>query len=299
MALISHELRAPLTSTLLWARMLKSEDTGPYGRVVAATAIERSVEAQTKLVDEMLELACIATARLRLDPKSVEPATLIRAAVLEQRLLAEQRSIRVETTVDESIEQLVVDPVRIVQAISRLLARAIHFTPIGGRVGLCLERASGSARIRVIDYGTGISPELLPHVFERFRRRTVTPHPCLRGAGVGLAACQEAGRAARRSRVRGEPGRGEWLDVHGRAPAAARGAAILAASARLLTGIRVLVVDEDENVRDAAHEVLERQGAEVTAVDRPRPRSTRSGSGRSTRSSAISPARRQRPQSHA
>ena len=67
MALISLELKAPLTSTLLWARMLRTEDAGPCGRVVAATAIERSVEVQTKLVDEILELACIATARLRLD----------------------------------------------------------------------------------------------------------------------------------------------------------------------------------------------------------------------------------------
>jgi signal transduction histidine kinase/CheY-like chemotaxis protein len=286
MALISLELKAPLTSTLLWARMLRTEDAGPCGRVVAATAIERSVEVQTKLVDEILELACIATARLRLDLRSVEPATLIRAAVLEQKLLAEQRSIRVETTIDESIEPLVVDPVRIVQAISSLLAKAIHFTPVGGRVGVSLERASGSARIRVIDYGTGVSPEFLPRVFEETadmaaiaRLADISPEILdqvfeeFRAArdpaayafgelGVGLAVVktlveahggrvytQSPGEEASSAFTVELPMPGEVLDAR-----------------RLLAGISVLVVDEDDRLRNAAREVLEKEGAEVTAV---------------------------------
>jgi signal transduction histidine kinase/CheY-like chemotaxis protein len=286
MALISNELRGPLTSTLLWTRMLRSEVAGPYGRAVAATAIERSVEVQTKLVDEILELACIATAQLRLELKSVEPATLIRAAVVEQRLLADQRSIRIETTIDESIDRLVVDPVRIVQVISSVLAKAIHQTPIGGRVGVCLERASGSARIRVIDHGSGLPPEVPPvfeetadmaaiarlagispgvlgQVFEEFRVAH-DPVTCAFGElGLGLAVVKAL--------VEAHGGR-----VYPDCPGDEVGSAFTLElpmpggeppdGSRLLAGICVLIVDDDDELRNAAREVLETEGAEVTAV---------------------------------
>jgi signal transduction histidine kinase len=166
LAMVSHELRTPLTSTLAWAQMLGSEEVGPSGRIRAVEAIERNVRAQAKLIDEILDLACIVTANLRLDLEVVEPANLIRAAVEEQRLRAERRSIRLETALDESVNRLLVDPARMVQVISNLLAKAIHFTPSGGHVVLRLERVGTHARIQVIDHGSGIWPAVLPHVFE-------------------------------------------------------------------------------------------------------------------------------------
>ncbi len=168
-ALVSHELKTPLTSLLAWAHMLRSEKTGPSVRARAVAGIERNVEAQAKLIDEILELACIATADVRLDLEAVEPSRLIRAAVEGQRQRAARRSIRLELALDESVDQLVVDPLRIVRVISSLLGNAIRFTPKGGRVGIRLERVGAHARIQVIDHGKGIARDALPHVFDSSR----------------------------------------------------------------------------------------------------------------------------------
>jgi signal transduction histidine kinase/CheY-like chemotaxis protein len=285
LALVSHELRTPLTSTLAWAHMLGSEDMRPSGRVRAVEAIERNVQAQARLVDEILELACIVTADLRVALKPVEPASLIRAAVEEQRLRAERKSIRLETDLDESVEQLVVDPVLMVQVISSLLAKAIHFTPSGGRVGVQLGRVGTHARIRVIDHRQGMPPEVLPEVYkeasgllsiDRLTRIppgvlanvlesfSVSEDPAVRAygeLGVGLAvvkAVVEANGGRVRAEGSAEEG-GSAFTVELPLP-------VEAAGERLLDGIRVLVVDDDADMRGVVRAVLEHEGAEVTAV---------------------------------
>jgi signal transduction histidine kinase len=287
LALVSHELRTPLTSTLAWAHKLGSDEIGPSGRTHAVEAIERNVRAQAKLIDEILALACIVTADLRLDLEGVDPASLIKAAVEEQRLRAERRSIRLDTVLDESVHQLVVDPVRIVQVISSLLAKAIHFTPHGGHVGVRLERVGAHARIQVIDHGrsnppdvlpevfeeaagvvsiarlAGIPPEVLPHVFESFRAGQNPVTRAYGELGVGLAIVKTVVEA-HGGRVRAEnlgDEKGSTFIVDLPLPAEAPDA-----DRYLLAGIRVLLVDDDDDMRIAAGAVLEHYGAEVTAV---------------------------------
>src|ERR1700735_5507483 len=104
LALVSHQLKVPLTSSLAWAQSLASEDMGPSDRTHAAKAIERNIQAQTKLIDEILELACVVTAGVRLDFEAVDPGRLVQAAVAEQRLQAERRAVRLETALDESVK---------------------------------------------------------------------------------------------------------------------------------------------------------------------------------------------------
>jgi signal transduction histidine kinase/ActR/RegA family two-component response regulator len=263
LALVSHELKTPLTSTLAWAHKLRSEEMTPTGRSRAVEAIESNVHAQAKLIDEILDLACIVTAGLRLDLEAVEPARLIKAAVEEQRLRAERRSIRLETALDESVTELVVDPVRIVQVISNLLAKVIHFTPSGGHVGLRLERVGAHARIQVIDHGQGIPPEVLPHVFESFRIGGTPVGGAYPDLGIGLAIVKtlvEAHGGRVRAESLGEE-KGSTFTVELPLPAKAQEPA-----QRLLAGIRVLLVDDDEDMRSAVGQVLENHGAEVTAV---------------------------------
>jgi signal transduction histidine kinase/CheY-like chemotaxis protein len=267
LALVSHELKTPLTTVLAWAHVLGASDLAEAERARAVDAIEHSVGAQTKLIEEILDLACIATARLRLDVRAVDPASLIRAAIEGIRRSAEQRSIRVEAALDGSVERLLVDPDRLGQVVENLLANAVKFTPTGGNVEVRLERAGAHARIRVIDSGKGIRHELLPHVFESFRQADSTTTRSHGGLGVGLALVKNL--------VELHGGR-----VHAESPGEEKGATFTvelplapeapvhprAAGARTLTGIRVLLVDDDESVRDAVQVVLERHGAEVRAV---------------------------------
>jgi signal transduction histidine kinase/ActR/RegA family two-component response regulator len=288
LALVSHELRTPLNSTLAWAHVLGSEETVPAGRARAVEAIERNVHAQRKLIDEILELACVMTAGLRLRLEAVEPKSLIQAAVEEQRTRAEQRSIRLEAAIDESVNQLVVDPARIVQVISNLLAKAIHFTPSGGKVGVRLERAGAHARIRVIDEGGAIPPEAVPRAFEEaagamsLARLTGVPlevlshvletlrlqqNPVARAygeLGVGLAVVKSlveahGGRVCAETLGAGEKGSTVTIELPLPAETPETGQ-------RPLAGIRVLLVDDDKEMRSAVGAVLEQQGADVTAV---------------------------------
>jgi signal transduction histidine kinase/ActR/RegA family two-component response regulator len=263
LALVSHELKTPLTSTLAWTHMLRSEKLDPSGRARAVEAIEHNVHAQAKLIDEILDLACIVAADLRLDLEAVEPASLIKAAVAEQRLRAERRSIRFETVLDESVHQLVVDPARIVQVISTLLAKAIHLTPNGGHVGLRLERIGAHARIQVIDNGKGVAPQLLRRVFESRGDDANPVNHAYGELGGGLAIVKtlvEAHGGCVRAESLGEQ-TGSAFTVELPLPAHAPGP-----YERPLAGIRVLLVDDDDDMRIAVQAAVERQGAEVTGV---------------------------------
>jgi CheY-like chemotaxis protein/nitrogen-specific signal transduction histidine kinase len=263
LALVSHELKTPLMSTLSWARMLGSEEMDPSARSRAVEAIERNVHAQARLIDEILDLACMVTADLHLDLEAVEPASLIKSAVEEQRLRAERRSIRLETALDESVDLLVVDPVRIVQVISNLLAKAIHFTPRGGQVGVRLERSGAHARIQVIDQGKGGSPGVSTSPFESLRTGQNPIAQVYGEQGVDLAIAKtlvEAHGGSLHAEQLGEE-KGSTFTVELPLPAEA-----LEPDRRLLEGLRVLFVDDDEDMRCAAGAVLEQYGAEVTAV---------------------------------
>jgi signal transduction histidine kinase len=262
-ALVSHELKSPLASTLAWAHMLRSEDTGPSGRIRAVEAIERNVHAQAKLIDEVLDLACIATADLRLDVEAVEPASLIRAAVEEHRPEAERRAIRLETALDESVNLLVVDPVRIVQVISNLVAKAIHFTPSGGHVGIRMDRIGARARIQVIDQREGPLSEVLAQGFETLRasQRPVTGACGDLGVGLALVKTLVEAHGGRVHAKRSGEEKGSTFTVELPLPADPP-----EPGQRLLAGIHVLLVDHNDDMRSAAGAVLEHHGAEVTAV---------------------------------
>ena len=258
LALVSHAMKTPLTSMLAWVRTLNRE-TGTAGRARAVEAIERNVRIQEKLVDEILNLACIVAADLRLDFEVVRPVSLIKAAVEQQRLRATQRSIRLETALDESVDKIVVDPARIVQVVSSLVGNAIDFTPPGGQVGVRLERAGAHARIQVTDAGKGIPAEVLPQMFLNLRggRNAVAHGPA--EPSVPLATVKtlvEAHGGQVRAESLGEAA-GSTFTVELPLPLE---------SLQRLAGVRVLLVDDDAEMRMAVKAVLENDGADVIAV---------------------------------
>jgi signal transduction histidine kinase/ActR/RegA family two-component response regulator len=278
LALVSHELRTPLSTILAWADALRSKETGEAERTRAFEAIERSVRAQAKLIDDLLDLSCVATATLRLDLRSVEPAKVIKAALRALRPRAEQKSIRLQAVLDESVMPLIADPHRLGQVVANLVANAIKFTPSGGRVEVRLERAGVLARIRVIDSGSGIRPEVLPHLFEPFRQADSSSTRAHGGLGVGLALVKDLVEL-HGGHVRAEsPGEEKGatftveLPLAGAAPEAPAPPGAPEGGRRderALAGIRVLIVDDDTDLREVLRLVLEGQGAVVTLAGSP------------------------------
>jgi signal transduction histidine kinase len=185
--LVSEELKTPLAAALAWVRVLGSKELPEAERVRAVEAIERSVKAQAKLVDDLVDLAFIATEELRLDLRPIELAKSIEAAIDGLWPLAKQRSIRLEATLDPKVQPLVGDPERLDEVLTILLANAIKFTPDGGRVEVRLEPAGAGARIQVIDTGKGIGPDRLPHVFDRFTQEEKLPTRSYGGLGLAIA----------------------------------------------------------------------------------------------------------------
>ena len=274
LALVSHELRTPLNSILAWADALRSKDTAQADRMRAVEAIERAVRAQAKLVADLLDLSCITAATLRLDLRAVAPAQLIKDAISALQPDAQRKAVRLAFTLDESVS-LTADPQRLSQVVVSLLSNAIKFTPSGGTVDVRLEREGVLARIRVIDNGAGIKAEVLPKLFEPFSPVDASTTRAQGGLGVGLALVRDlvelhGGRVDVES-----PGEQQGATFTVELPlAGALGAVAKPARApardwvepRALTGIRVLVVDDDPDIGEVLQFVLEAQGASVTVA---------------------------------
>ncbi len=271
LALVSHELRTPLNTILAWADVLREKDVREADRLRALESIERSVRAEAKLVQDLLDLACIAKATLRLNLRAVDPGELIKNTLRSLRRRAAQKAIQIEALLDESSAPLIADPDRLGQIVLNLVTNAIKFTPQGGRIEVRLERKSGLARIQVTDSGVGITKDVLPHLFGPFRQAdssSTRPHG---GLGVGLSLVKDlvelhGGKVRAESRG---PNQGSTFTVElptsdVGARAAEPASATLVAQGGALAGVRVLLVDDDRDICEVLQFVLEAQGAAVT-----------------------------------
>jgi signal transduction histidine kinase/CheY-like chemotaxis protein len=270
LALVSHELRTPLSAMLLWLRMLRAKKLDPSAIADAIAKIERSAQAQAKLIEDLLDVSRIITGKLRLHVRPVRLEAVIQAAVDAVAPAAEAKGIALATSFDASVPPLSGDPDRLQQVVWNLLSNAIKFTPQGGRVEVHLERAAPHARLSVVDTGAGIEPSLLPHVFDRFRQGETRTSG---GLGLGLALVRhlvEAHGGTVGARSEGA-GRGATFVVDLPIPAVHVGPpdarlALPAPAAPALDGVRVLVVDDERDARDVMTTVLESHNAEVVAA---------------------------------
>ncbi|MDT5294046.1 MAG: hypothetical protein QOJ76_926, partial [Acidobacteriota bacterium] len=166
LATLSHELRTPLTAVLGWAKLLRSEPFDAALTTRALEAIERNAVAQTRLINDLLDVSRIITGKLRLDMRPVELAAVVEAAVETVRPAAHARGVRLDVRLDAGAGPVAGDADRLQQVVWNLLSNAIKFTPQGGSVGVRLARKDTEAGVVVSDTGRGIAPEFLPHVFD-------------------------------------------------------------------------------------------------------------------------------------
>ncbi len=188
LAVLSHELRTPLNAVYGWARMLQSGEAHGEGMLERATdAIVRNADVQVQLIDDLLDLSRITTGKMRIDVRAVDLETVVQAALDAVRPAAEAKGIRVVSDLGSGVGPVTGDPERLQQVVWNVLMNAVKFTPRGGRVDVRLRRAVSHADIVVSDTGKGVSPDLLPHVFERFRQGDSSSTRAHGGLGLGLA----------------------------------------------------------------------------------------------------------------
>ncbi|WP_437312730.1 ATP-binding protein [Sorangium sp. So ce385] len=293
LANVSHELRTPLNAILLWTHQLTGNPADARKVARGRLAIERCARAQSRLVEDLLDLARMASGKLRLSLQDVDLAQIAEAAVEVVRPAAEARRIQLDAALAAGLGRARVDPERIQQVLWNLLSNAVKFTPPGGQVRLSVRRDGGEVRIEVADTGRGIRPELLPHIFERFRQGDAATQRRHGGLGLGLAICRQLVELHGGTLSADSPGEGRGAvftvalpladavprDAGSRAAwpaaaapreaAAARAGAGPAAAARPLEGVRVLLVEDDGDAREVLVCTLEAQGAEVMAVGSP------------------------------
>jgi PAS domain S-box-containing protein len=187
LATVSHELRTPLTAIMGWAYLLRAGQIDEASATAALETIERNARSQAQIIDDLLDVSRIITGKLRLDVREVDPTSFIESAIEAVRPAAEAKGVRLQKVIDTGILSIAGDPSRLQQVVWNLLSNAIKFTPKGGRVQLRLERVNSHIEIVVTDTGSGIKPDFLPHVFERFRQADQATTRQHGGLGLGLA----------------------------------------------------------------------------------------------------------------
>jgi signal transduction histidine kinase len=215
LAILSHELRTPLTTVLGWADLLKMTYSGPEESIrFAIQSLRASAATQARLIDDLLDVSRIVTGKLNIEKRPSELTEIVRVATESLRLSAETKGVALEVDALCCID-IDADPARLNQIITNLVTNAIKFTPAGGRVHVSVRRHGKSAEVVVRDTGIGISPDFLPHVFERFRQGSMGDSRSHSGLGLGLSIVQHLVNL-HGGRVRAEsdgPGKGATFTV--------------------------------------------------------------------------------------
>jgi len=191
LATLSHELRSPLNAILGWIQVLKMRSPAPEMLSQAVLAIERSGQAQARLIEDLLDMSRIVSGKFRLEVQTVDLASLIQTTVESFIPGAQAKDIRLEQILDPLVGQVKGDPDRLQQVVWNLLSNAIKFTDKGGKIQVSLQRVNSHCEIRVADTGRGIKPDFLPFVFDRFRQQDATTTRAQGGLGLGLAIVKQ------------------------------------------------------------------------------------------------------------
>ncbi len=279
LATLSHELRTPLTSILGWASLVRNGEVEGANVDRALETIERNARSQARLIDDLLDVSRIITGNLRLDLRPIDLAPIVDAALDGLRPTAGAKQIQLHPDSDTKGCLVRGDPNRLRQVIWNLLLNAIKFTPRGGSVSVRLKCVEPHAQLTVSDTGEGISAEFLPYAFDRFRQAEGSMSRRQGGLGLGLAVVRhlvELHGGNVRAESAGE-GQGSTftvelpLAVERRDPARAedRKREIERRKGERLArldGLRVLLVEDDDDSRWLLGTMLKRQGAEVAST---------------------------------
>lgn len=271
LAVLSHELRSPLNPILGWTKLLLTRKFDEQGTKRALETIERNAKLQTQLIEDLLDVSRILRGKMVLNITPVDLKATIEAALETVKLAAQAKSIQIQTQLNPNVGLVSGDANRFQQVIWNLLSNAVKFTPAQGHVEIRLEKVGAYAQIQVIDTGKGINSDFLPYVFEYFRQADSTTTRQFGGLGLGLAIVRHLVELHGGLIFAESPGEGLGATFSVRFP--------LMASVQSptldkpqdlvdteLTGVQILVVDDEADARELVAFILEQYGAQVTVA---------------------------------
>jgi PAS domain S-box-containing protein len=276
LATLSHELRSPLSAALSWAHLLRSGQLDAEKTARAVETIERTTRLQVRLVEDLLDISRIVSGKLTVERGVVDLGSVIEAAIETVRTAAEARGLELRVSAPAEVLLVGGDAARLEQVVGNLLGNALKFTPKGGVVTVTWRRDGGHAEIRVEDTGVGISPDVLPHVFDRFRQADSSTTRRHGGLGLGLAIVRHLVELHGGTIAAASAGEGQGasfrveLPLHipaelGLGTGAARVVA-RAADPHALVGLQVLAVDDEADILESLETILSAAGATVATA---------------------------------
>ncbi|MDZ8055275.1 MAG: PAS domain S-box protein [Aulosira sp. ZfuVER01] len=268
LAVLSHELRSPLNPILGWTSLLQTRRFDPETTERALETIERNAKLQAQLIEDLLDISRILQGKIVLNVGVVNLATTIAAALETVRLAADAKSIQIQTILEADIGQVLGDTVRLQQVVWNLLSNAVKFTPSEGNIEIRLAKIGNEAEIQVKDTGKGIDPQFLPYVFDCFRQEDGTITRQFGGLGLGLAIARHITELHGGTVKVESAGEGLGATFKVRLPLTSNNPAPTQNHPQLvepcdLSQLRILVVDDEADIRTLLVMILEQYGAEV------------------------------------
>jgi hypothetical protein len=270
LAMLSHELRNPLSSILGWAVVLRTGQMPLERAGHALEVIERNARLEAQLVESLLDLSRMTAGKLKLDSERVDLPAVLQSVVDSARPAADSKAITIEIGAAPGVV-LVGDTGRLQQVFANLVGNAVKFTPRGGHIQVRLKRVGSHAQVQIIDDGEGIEADFIPHIFDRFRQAETTKGRTHGGLGLGLAIVRELVQAHGGTVVAQSPGkgRGSTFTVTIPIPAVipadldAASPSLVPAEEPSISRLRILVVDDDADARELVGLTLQSRGAVV------------------------------------
>ncbi|MCA1995070.1 MAG: PAS domain S-box protein, partial [Coleofasciculus sp. S288] len=288
LAVLSHELRSPLNPILGWAKLLQTRQFDAQGTKRALQTIERNAKLQAQLIEDLLDVSRILRGKMVLNVCPVNLVTVVESALETVRLAAQAKQIQIQTVLSRENPEVSGDAARLQQIVWNLLSNAVKFTPDGGRVEVSLSLVNrhssveGSdalrtnnqgqmtkyAQIQVKDTGKGISPDFLPYVFDYFRQEDGKTTRKFGGLGLGLAIVRHLTELHGGTVHAESLGEGQGATFIVRLPLMSEATELAKENLTTaqfidLSQLRILVVDDDEDMRELTQVILEQQGAQV------------------------------------
>lgn len=278
---ISHELRTPLTAVMGWVTMLRSSQLTEANIKRALGAIDRNIKSQAQLIEDLLDISRIVNGKMRLDPKPLQLATVIHGAIESVMPAAQAKNIRLQVVLDPTVGSIIGDQDRLQQVIWNLLSNAIKFTPAGGRVQIQLDGSDTGVEISVTDTGIGIEPEFLPFVFDRFSQQDSSSTRNYSGLGMGLSIVKYITELHGGTVAAFSEGNGQGTTMRVKLSTGAMSQQltlvepievevtkeVLPECASELSGLKILVVDDEPDTCEMVGVALEQCGAVVKTVN--------------------------------